>query len=30
VNEFAGAQGSIRLADAQGNPVKRIKVTLTP
>jgi len=30
VNEGAYWQGSIRFTDAQGNPVKGIKVTLTP
>jgi hypothetical protein len=30
VNETADWQGSIRLTDAQGNPVKGIKVSLTP
>jgi hypothetical protein len=30
VNETAQWKGSIRLTDAQGNPVKRIKVTLDP
>jgi WD40 repeat protein/serine/threonine protein kinase len=29
-NEYENWQGSIRLTDAQGNPVKRIKVTLDP
>ena len=30
VNEIADWQGSIRFTDAEGNPVKGIKVTLTP
>jgi len=30
VNELANWQGSIRFTDAQGNPVKGIKVVLTP
>jgi len=30
VNEFVDWNGSIRLTDAQGNPVKGIKVTLNP
>ena len=30
VNETAGWKGSIRFTDAQGNPVKGIKVTLDP
>lgn len=30
VNEGADWQGSIRFNDAQGNPVKGLKVTLTP
>jgi hypothetical protein len=30
VNEVSDWQGSIRFTDAQGNPVKGIKVTLTP
>ena len=30
VNETLGWKGSIRLTDAQGNPVRGIKVTLDP
>ena len=30
VNETASWKGSIRFTDAQGNPVKGIKVTLDP
>ncbi len=30
VNEVAGWQGSLRFADAQGNPLKDVTVTLTP
>jgi hypothetical protein len=30
VNETLDWQGSIRFTDAQGNPVKGIKVTLAP
>ncbi len=30
VNEPGAWEGSIRFTDAQGNPVKGIKVTLTP
>jgi hypothetical protein len=29
-NRWAGWQGSIRLTDKEGKPIKGIKVTLTP